>query len=988
MAGSKPSVHPNINRLLESSQPRHDAIARTSEINVLLLGETHSGKSTFIEFVKKYADPNHTIDLKNIGDSVTSCTNDVIRSAIHTNLPISKVVKDGQGSNPTTISLGSLIKDSPDVDDFEDALNQRNIKIIQAPSSEAPQLHQFNLFDTPGLNDTRGSGRDEEHIENIYKALRKAGRIHLVLITIGKGPFSPRFQAAIKCYFDMFPEFHGLLAFVHTHFDYKDLHPQQEEVLSRFTEKKEALNKMMGRHTCQHFVIDCDIESTKPIRIGITQNIIRNILSLAPFNQPVAMNKALILKSPKMKVTDNILVDKYRAIQDAQRTTLDSKDGTQGAILRKLYEMETQLNSLRSEKHDLEEYIKEHNTSDFVMIHKSRLDESWGLFQLHHSMAFSKHEHIIHKRNIFSEKVDISEEQGDEGHSYWRMVCRRHGYKDGTLLAKLYTTRSSIYSKQISERKSQLIQLRNDLQRVEQDRFQYLSKHQSEMADIQKLVERNALYTQLIFRLSSERLLPEVFRHLINKKAYASMKLVTVEKVCLEIIDKDGTKPSDPGDQNGELKLVKTSRLVPEVEFVKKYADPDYTIDSSNIASSISSHSEEVIHSTIHTDLPIVSVVENASGSSPIEVYLGSLIKDWPDFDDFEDLNDTTQGDEVHMASIYQALRRANDISLVLITVGMTPFTPGFQAVIKCYFDTFPGLHRLTAFVHTHVNYQDLHPSREKSVLRLATRIEQLNDLMKGDSCSHFVIDCDLKTTSAIRTCITQNTIRNILYLAPLNEPVAVNRIQIYKSSKIKYTDSILVEKYKSIVDGMSMSQRFKDSQEARLDELRSEERDFGEHTKEHNTSDQTMIYELSFDEKWKIFHHSKIHYMEFPDQERVIRKKSIPCNNLKIVEEQGGEGQSYWKIEFRRHSFKNGFLHAKLYTTKITQAAPNWLYTRLISRLSDEKLRPEVFQKLVDEEAYALSPYENLGAVERVYLDIVQRGETELSGRSDAKLR
>ncbi|KAG0017817.1 hypothetical protein BGZ80_007893, partial [Entomortierella chlamydospora] len=812
-------------------------------------------------FVKKYADPNHTIDLKNIGDSVTSCTNDVIRSAIHTNLPISKV-------------------DSPDVDDFEDALNQRNIKIIQAPSSEAPQLHQFNLFDTPGLNDTRGSGRDEEHIENIYKALRKAGRIHLVLITIGKGPFSPRFQAAIKCYFDMFPEFHGLLAFVHTHFDYKDLHPQQEEVLSRFTEKKEALNKMMGRHTCQHFVIDCDIESTKPIRIGITQNIIRNILSLAPFNQPVAMNKALILKSPKMKVTDNILVDKYRAIQDAQRTTLDSKDGTQGAILRKLYEMETQLNSLRSEKHDLEEYIKEHNTSDFVMIHKSRLDESWGLFQLHHSMAFSKHEHIIHKRNIFSEKVDISEEQGDEGHSYWRMVCRRHGYKDGTLLAKLYTTRSSIYSKQISERKSQLIQLRNDLQRVEQDRFQYLSKHQSEMADIQKLVERNALYTQLIFRLSSERLLPEVFRHLINKKAYASMNLVTVEKVCLEIIDKDGTKPSDPGDQKifnvlllGDTQFGKNTFI----EFVKKYADPDYTIDSSNIASSISSHSEEVIHSTIHTDLPIVSVVENAS-----------------------DLNDTTQGDEVHMASIYQALRRANDISLVLITVGMTPFTPGFQAVIKCYFDMFPGLHRLTAFVHTHVNYQDLHPSREKSVLRLAIRIEQLNDLMKGDSCSHFVIDCDLKTTSAIRTCITQNTIRNILYLAPLNEPVAVNRIQIYKSSKIKYTDSILVEKYKSIVDGMSMSQRFKDSQEARLDELRSEERDFGEHTKEHNTSDQTMIYELSFDEKWKIFHHSKIHYMEFPDQERVIRKKSIPCNNLKIVEEQGGEGQSYWKIEFR----------------------------------------------------------------------------------------
>ncbi|KAF9168953.1 hypothetical protein BGX20_010994 [Mortierella sp. AD010] len=542
------------------------------------------------------------------------------------------------------------------------------------------------------------------------------------------------------------------------------------------------------------------------------------------------------------------------------------------------------------------------------------------------------------------------------------------------------------------------------------------------MADIQKLVEKNALYTQLIFLLSSERLSPEVFRHLINKEAYVSMNSETVEKVYLELIDKDGTKPSDPRDQKilnvlllGDTQFGKNTFI----EFVKEYADPDYTIDSSNIASSISSYSKEVIHSTVHTDLPMMSVVENASGSSPIEVYLGSLINDWPDFDDFEDalnlknlrtirvqpsgfptqyqfnffdvpldLNDTTQGDEVHMASIYQALRCAKDVSLVLITVGTTTFTPGFQAVVKCYFDMFPGLHRLTAFVHTHANYQDLHPSREKSILRLATRIEQLNDLMREDSCSHFVIDCDLKTTSAVRTCITQNTIRNILCLAPLNEPVAVNRIQIYKSPKIKYTDSILVEKYKSIVDGMSMSERFKYSQEAHLDELRSDERDFGEHTKEHNTSDQIMIYESSFDEKWKIFHRNKIHYMEFPDQERVILKKSISCNNVKIVEEQGGEGKSYWKIELRRRSFKNGFLHAKLYTTKATQAVPNWLYTRLISRLSDEKLRPEVFQKLIDEEAYALSTYENLGTVERVYLDMVQRGETELSGRSDAKLR
>ncbi|KAF9375852.1 hypothetical protein BGX21_003678, partial [Mortierella sp. AD011] len=487
---------------------------------------------------------------------------------------------------------------------------------------------------------------------------------------------------------------------------------------------------MMGRDTCKHFEIDCDIKSRRPIRIGITQNIIRNILSLAPFNEPVAMNKILILKSPNMKFTDNILIDRLKAILDTHRATLDFKDGTQGAILRKLYEMETQLNSLRFEKHNLEEYIKEYNTSDLVMIHESKLDEPSQLsqFSVDHSMVFPKHEHIIHKMNILSENVDISEEQGGEGHSYWRMACRRHSYKDGTLHAKLYTTRSSIYSKEISERKSQLIQLRSDLQRVEKELVIYSSKHQSEMADIQKLVEKSALYTRLISRLSSERLSSEVFQRLMDADAYTRTSPEnpkTVENIYIGMTRKDAL---DPEVQIfnvlllGETQSGKSSFI----ESVKKYSDPDYIIDFSNIGSSVSSCTENVILSTTYTNLPIVQVVKRAPGSSPTVIDLRSLIDGSPDVDDFEDalnrntfrivqssespklhqfnlidtpgLNDTRGRDEEHIASIYKALRDAGDIHLVLVTIGTTPFNPGLQAAIKCYFDMFPEFHGLVAF--------------------------------------------------------------------------------------------------------------------------------------------------------------------------------------------------------------------------------------------------------------------------------------------------
>ncbi|KAF9172185.1 hypothetical protein BGX21_005010 [Mortierella sp. AD011] len=1010
-----------------------DAIARTSEINILLLGETQSGKSTFIELVKKYADLDYTIDLSNIGSSVKSCTKDIIRSTVHTDLPIPKIVKSDPESSPITINLGSLINDSPNVDDFDDVLNQRNIAIIQVPS-KAPKQYQFNLIDTPGLNDTRG--KDEKHIASIYKASRYSECIHLVLVTIGKGPFSPGFQAAIKCYFDIFPEFHGIVAFVHTHFDYKNLHPEREEVFSHHIVKKDALNDMMGRHTCHHLEIDCDVKSTRPIRIGITQNIIRRILSLAPFNQPVAMKRVLILKSPKMRVTDNILVDKLKAILDAQRKTADFKDKTQGDILRKLYEMETHLNSLHYEEQELEEYIKEHDTDDLVMIHESRFDESWRALHCKksHCMDFQNQEHIICKKDILRENVKISKEQGGEGHNYWNVVYKRHGYEDGSLHVKLYTTRSSIYSKQISERMSRLAQLRRDRQEIKREHFQYSSKHHSEQADFRKLVELNASYTELISRLSRERLPSEVFQQLIDEDAYASENSEIVEKVYREIKFQ---------------------------EAVKKYADPNYIINPNNIGGSVSSCTENVIHSTVHTSLPIAKMIQGFT-----TINLGSLINNSPDVDDFEDaldkkdvktdlvpspgspeqyqfnlidtpgLNDTRGRDEEHIGSIYKALWEAGHIHLVLITIRKSAFTPSFRAAIKYYFDMFPGFHGTVAFVHTHFDYRDLHPKRDTVFSDFTKKKDTLNEMMGRNTCPHFEIDCDIKSTKPVRIGITQNIIRKILSLASFNQPVTMNRTLILKSPRMKDIDNVLIDRYKAILDSQRATVDFKNGtygntlqklyeMETRLNSLRSEERDLEEYVKEYDTDDLVMIYESRFDESWRFFQFNKDHKMEFSCQEHIINKKNVFSENVEISKEQGGEGHSYWSIVYKRHSYDDGTLYAKLYTTRSSiysnqiserrsrlvqlnsdlQKAEkersqysyehrpemvdirklvenNILYTRLIARLLNERLSPEILQRLIDAKAYTRSSPDNTKIVDRVYRDILQNDEAELLER------
>ncbi|KAF9351616.1 hypothetical protein BGX26_010419 [Mortierella sp. AD094] len=268
------------------------------------------------------------------------------------------------------------------------------------------------------------------------------------------------------------------------------------------------------------------------------------------------------------------------------------------------------------------------------------------------------------------------------------------------------------------------------------------------------------------------------------------------------------------------------------------------------------------------------------------------------------------------------------------------------------------------------------------------------------------VVTCSLDA-EPIQICITQNIILNILYLAPLKESVAASGIQIYKSPKMKATDNILVNKYRAILDAQRETLNFKNwtqgtilrklnGREAHLNKLRSEERDLEEYIKEYNTSDLVLIYKSSFNEEWKVFHRSKICYMEFPDQERVIHN-NISGDNVKIAGEHDGEGHSNWGIEYRRHGSEDGSLRAKLYTTRacfyreplsthksrLDQLREildsNWLYTQLISRLSDEKLTPEVFLRLVDEKAYARTLSENRETVESVYHDIIRNDKTEL---------
>ncbi|KAF9996476.1 hypothetical protein BGZ65_007935, partial [Modicella reniformis] len=119
--------------------------------NVLLLGPTQAGKSTFLESVKQYADSSYDINIKRIGNGNMSHTQDVIEDEVMTSLPIYKLYDmndDGRELDTTQIKTESAFKKLLARDD------DLELRAEELPGSK---LVRFRIIDTPGLDDTNGN---------------------------------------------------------------------------------------------------------------------------------------------------------------------------------------------------------------------------------------------------------------------------------------------------------------------------------------------------------------------------------------------------------------------------------------------------------------------------------------------------------------------------------------------------------------------------------------------------------------------------------------------------------------------------------------------------------------------------------------------------------------------------------------------------------------------------------------------------------------
>ncbi|KAG0011047.1 hypothetical protein BGZ81_002413, partial [Podila clonocystis] len=212
----------------------------------LVLGKTQAGKSTFIEFVKNYANQQYTIDESLLGTRFRSKTQVPVQFVVRTYLPAYEVF-DATG---TRIDIGSLGDQYQDPDDYFDALNDRKTTLKSVSndpdSSPSPIDFEITFLDTPGVEDT--NGKDSEQAERIINAMVQMQSFNLIIIIINceEAP-SKAHQLAFNYYSKVIHTFHGHhsnIVFLYTHVEYEKCHRSNVKHLSVMELRHKAFSQL------------------------------------------------------------------------------------------------------------------------------------------------------------------------------------------------------------------------------------------------------------------------------------------------------------------------------------------------------------------------------------------------------------------------------------------------------------------------------------------------------------------------------------------------------------------------------------------------------------------------------------------------------------------------------------------------------------------------------------------------------------------------
>ncbi|KFH69356.1 hypothetical protein MVEG_04169 [Podila verticillata NRRL 6337] len=316
------------------------------QINILILGNHQSGKSSLIEAMKMYADPSYVPDLERPGPNGSQ--NFTVK-----NLEVSSIVTDLHSIEIRRLRGGGDEYDVVDLKDqaqtlgkeaFENLLNSGSNSVNVVTTLKTSTIFQFNIYEGPYLN---GYDHFELGIFNIYKTLFQSGKkFHQVLFTV-PSPEAPRDKYGSpgsigdvanisQVCSDIFLDLSPLFSFVHTKIDYSMLHVSNTDFQDSMRERKQLIQEHHPSTGTQH-LIDCNLASTcSPVQRAKTLSVICEILEAATHQEPIELLSPFMKQTLRMTSINSTLRwlarDNLKDIQKEIKTISDEKNDLRNKI--------------------------------------------------------------------------------------------------------------------------------------------------------------------------------------------------------------------------------------------------------------------------------------------------------------------------------------------------------------------------------------------------------------------------------------------------------------------------------------------------------------------------------------------------------------------------------------------------------------------------------------------------------------------------------
>lgn len=283
------------------------------EINILLIGDAQSDKTSLIKTMELYAEPGSVTHEEFIVRGSNGAADEIMkktsfRTDLHT-LRIRALISGHHHVVDTEKDARSLSQDA-----FNRLLDlERGNVETSLTHTKLSRECTFTVFEAPGFRATENLQRK---ILAIYKtAVESQIDVHHVLVALAPDPvtslapnpvaglaFSPitsTTRTFISGFSNLFPNICQHMTFVHTKVDYHHLHISNTLFRDSIKDKEEQIQRLTKK-PLSIFMIDASQHDERPIQEAMSQNVVHAILQATTLNRPDC--SVLTMGKPKHSV--------------------------------------------------------------------------------------------------------------------------------------------------------------------------------------------------------------------------------------------------------------------------------------------------------------------------------------------------------------------------------------------------------------------------------------------------------------------------------------------------------------------------------------------------------------------------------------------------------------------------------------------------------------------------------------------------------------